>query len=170
MTTMRSLAALPAAADVAELLWLGDERAGDPALTGGEAAKLSRSAAVPDVPPGVVLTVPGATLPRELRRALSAAHRRLRELVGTAAPPRRGRPAPGPPPRAVPAPPLGGAAPQPSFPGDHAPSPTVRGAGAVWGAAAPCFAPFGAQRALDSRRDRGLAEAPERVAVLVQWL
>src|SRR3954462_8829931 len=147
MTTMRSLAVLPAAADLAELLWLGDERAGDPAPTGGKPANPSRSAAVHDVPPGFVLTVPGATLPRELRRALSAAYRRLGELVGTDAPPVAVRSS------AVDEDGL-----QASFAGQHDTFLNVSGAEAVWWAVARCFASFGAQRALDyppARRGAG---------------
>jgi phosphoenolpyruvate synthase/pyruvate phosphate dikinase len=159
MTTMRSLAILPAGADLAELLWLGDERAANPAVTGGKAANLSRLSAVHDVPPGFVLTVPGATLPRELRRVLAAAYRRLGELVGTEDPPVAVRSS------AVDEDGL-----QASFAGQHDTFLNVSGADAIWWAVARCFASFGAQRALDYRRDHGLPEAPERVAVLVQWL
>jgi hypothetical protein len=69
-----------------EVLWLGDPRAADPALAGGKAAALSRLAAGHRVPPGFVLTLPGATPERSARAAVADAYRTLGAL-------RRRRPA-----------------------------------------------------------------------------
>jgi phosphoenolpyruvate synthase/pyruvate phosphate dikinase len=146
-------------ADGPEVLWLGEPRAGDPALTGGKAANLSRLAAAFDVPPGFVLAVPGTELDRGTRATVALAYRRLAVLTGVAEPAvavrssavdEDGRDA--------------------SFAGQHDTFLNISGADQLWWAISRCVASFGADRALAYRRDAGLPEAPERVAVLVQWL
>src|SRR4051812_41465049 len=71
----------------AEILWLGDPRAADPALAGGKAAALSRLAAGHRVPPAFVVALSGATLDRADREAVAAAYRALAERCGVADPP-----------------------------------------------------------------------------------
>jgi phosphoenolpyruvate synthase/pyruvate phosphate dikinase len=149
----------PAPADAAEILGLGDPRAADPALTGGKAASLSRLAARRRVPPGFVLALPGATLDRAARAAVVAAYRRLGEGCGVAEPPVAVRSS------AVDEDGAGA-----SFAGQHDTFLNVSGADQVWWAIARCVASFAGERALAYRRRAGLAGAPERTAVLVQWL
>ena len=159
MTPSSSTAIRLAAGAVAEVVWLGDERASDPALTGGKAANLSRLAAAHRVPPGFVLTVPGATLPRHLRGLVAAAYGRLGELAGTPDAPVAVRSS------AVDEDGLDA-----SFAGQHDTFLGISGPDPVWWAVARCFASFGTDRALGYRRANGLAAAPARVAVLVQLL
>jgi phosphoenolpyruvate synthase/pyruvate phosphate dikinase len=151
--------ALCPAAHAAEILWLDDARAGDPALTGGKAASLSRLAPERPVPPGFVVALPGATLDRAARAAVVAAYRRLGERCGVVDPPVAVRSS------AVDEDGAGA-----SFAGQHDTFLNVSGADQVWWAIARCVASFGADRALAYRRRAGLADAPERTAVLVQWL
>jgi phosphoenolpyruvate synthase/pyruvate phosphate dikinase len=151
--------ALCPAAHAAEILWLDDARAGDPALTGGKAASLSRLAPERPVPPGFVVALPGATLDRAARAAVIAAYRRLGERCGVVDPPVAVRSS------AVDEDGAGA-----SFAGQHDTFLNVSGADQVWWAIARCVASFGADRALAYRRRAGLADAPERTAVLVQWL
>jgi pyruvate,water dikinase len=142
-----------------EVLWPGDPRAADPALTGGKAASLSRLARRHHVPPGFVLAVPGTTLDRAARPTVVRAYRRLAELTGVEEPPVAVR---------------SSAADEDgfvaSFAGQHDSYLNVRGADQLWWAICRCVASFGADRALAYRRDAGLQAAPERVAVLVQRL
>jgi phosphoenolpyruvate synthase/pyruvate phosphate dikinase len=146
-------------ADGAEVLWLGDPRAADAALTGGKAANLSRLAAGGRVPAGFVLAVPGTVLERSARAAVALAYRRLAELTGVDEPPVAVRSS------AVDEDGLDA-----SFAGQHDTYLNVSGADQLWWAIARCVASFGADRALAYRRDAGLPAAPARVAVLVQWL
>ncbi|HEX2103721.1 MAG TPA: PEP/pyruvate-binding domain-containing protein [Solirubrobacteraceae bacterium] len=146
-------------ADAPEVLWLGEPRAADAALTGGKAANLSRLAAAFDVPPGFVLAVPGAELPRSARATVARAYRRLAALTGVDEPAVAVRSS------AVDEDGLDA-----SFAGQHDTFLNVSGADQLWWAICRCVASFGADRALAYRRDAGLPEAPERVAVLVQWL
>ena len=70
-----------------ELVWLGDEAAHDPLLTGGKAAALSRLAAGFRVPPGFVLTTAAFEWSRELTGAiLEVAYARLGQIVGDETP------------------------------------------------------------------------------------
>src|SRR6185312_6816415 len=81
------------------ILWLGDIRCGDPAVSGGKAARLSRLAVSQQVPPGFCLTASALereghdasvlcadeqeiTLSRPLRDDLACAYRHLGELCG----------------------------------------------------------------------------------------
>jgi phosphoenolpyruvate synthase/pyruvate phosphate dikinase len=156
----RVLSALRSAdVDAAEILWLGDERAADPALTGGKAAGLSRLAAGHRVPPGFVLALPGATLDRAARPAVVAAYRALGERCGTADPP-----------VAVRSSAVDEDGADASFAGQHDTFLNVSGADQLWWAIARCVASFAGDRALAYRRRAGLADTPERAAVLVQWL
>jgi phosphoenolpyruvate synthase/pyruvate phosphate dikinase len=154
-----SLSAARHDADAAEILWLGDPRAGDPALTGGKAASLSRLAAGWRVPPGFVVTVDGATLGRGLRTAVARAYRRLGEVTGAADPP-----------VAVRSSAIDEDGARASFAGQHDTFLGVAGADQVWWAIARCVASFSGDRALAYRRRVGLPAAPDRAAVLVQWL
>lgn len=159
--SQRVLSALrPADADGPEIVWLDDERAADPALAGGKAASLSRLAAAGRrVPPGFVVALPGAALDRRARGAVIAAYRGLGERCGVAEPPVAVRSS------AVDE--DGAAA---SFAGQHDTFLNVAGADQVWWAISRCVASFAGDRARAYRRRAGLAEAPERVAVLVQWV
>ena len=146
-------------ADRPEVLWLGDPRAADPALTGGKAASLSRLARGRAVPPGFVLAVPGTTLDRPARATVARAYRELAELTGVEEPP-----------VAVRSSAVDEDGVDASFAGQHDTYLNIRGADQLWWAICRCVASFGADRALAYRRDAGLPAAPERVAVLVQWL
>ena len=151
-----------AAADpqpAAEILWLGEPRAADPALAGGKAAALSRLAAGRRVPPGFVLTLPGATLDRSARAAVAAAYRTLAERCGVADPP-----------VAVRSSAVDEDGAEASFAGQHDTVLGVAGAERVWWAISRCTASFAGERAAAYRRRAGLPDAPERAAVLVQWL
>jgi phosphoenolpyruvate synthase/pyruvate phosphate dikinase len=146
-------------ADRAEVLWLGDPRAHDPAMTGGKAASLSRLAAGHRVPPGFVVAIPGAALERDARAVVTAAYRRLGEITGVADPA-----------VAVRSSAVDEDGAQASFAGQHDTYLNVSGAEQVWWAIARCVASFAGERALAYRRRAGLPDAPARAAVLVQWL
>jgi phosphoenolpyruvate synthase/pyruvate phosphate dikinase len=146
-------------ADWPEVLWLGEPRAADAALTGGKAANLSRLAAGFDVPPGFVLAVPGTELDRSARATVALAYRRLAVLTGADEPA-----------VAVRSSAIDEDGLDASFAGQHDTFLNVSGADQLWWAISRCVASFGADRALAYRRDAGLPAAPERVAVLVQWL
>jgi pyruvate, water dikinase len=146
-------------ADVTEILWLGDPRAGDPALTGGKAASLSRLAAGHRVPPGFVVALAGPTLERSARSAVAAAYRDLAERAGVADPP-----------VAVRSSAVDEDGASASFAGQHDTYLGVSGVDQVWWAITRCVASFSAGRALAYRRRAGLAAVPPRAAVLVQWL
>jgi len=146
-------------ADPAEILWLGEERCADPACSGGKAASLSRLAASRRVPHGFVVALAGPSLDRGLRRAVAAAYRRLGAVAGVADPPVAVRSS------AIDEDGAGA-----SFAGQHDTYLGVAGAEQVWWSIARCVASFTGDRALAYRRRAGLAAAPERAAVLVQWL
>jgi pyruvate, water dikinase len=147
------------AAAGAEILWLGDPRAADPALAGGKAATLSRLAAGHRVPPGFVVALPGPALDRADRAAVTAAYRALAERCGVADPP-----------VAVRSSAVDEDGADASFAGQHDTVLGVAGAEQVWWAISRCVASFSGDRATAYRRRAGLAEARERAAVLVQWL
>lgn len=149
----------PAAAPAAEILWLGDERAGLAELAGGKAANLSRLAAAFRVPPGFVVTVPGTALSREARARVTEAYRQLARFAGTAAPA-----------VAVRSSAIDEDGLDASFAGQHDTFLNVSGPEQVWWALCRCLASFRSERARHYRRTSGLPEAPERVAVLVQCL
>jgi pyruvate,water dikinase len=143
----------------AEVLWLGDPRAADPALTGGKAAALSRLADAARVPPGFVVTVPAASLDREAHHLAVAAYRELARRTGVDEPA-----------VAVRSSAVDEDGAEASFAGQHDSFLNVTGADDLRFALARCVASFGAERALEYRRASGLPEMPARVAVLVQWL
>ena len=159
MSRVSLSAARADAADRAEVLWLGDPRAHDAALTGGKAASLSRLAAGHRVPPGFVVAIPGATLGRDARAAITAAYGRLGALTGVADPA-----------VAVRSSAVDEDGADASFAGQHDTYLNVSSAEQVWWAVAKCLASFGGERALAYRRRAGLPAAPARAAVLVQWL
>jgi phosphoenolpyruvate synthase/pyruvate phosphate dikinase len=142
-----------------EVLWLGDPRAGDPGLTGGKAAALSRLAGVARVPEGFVLTVPATALDRDAHGLAVAAYRELGRRTGADEPS-----------VAVRSSAVDEDGAQASFAGQHDTFLNVRGANDLRFALARCVASFGAERALEYRRASGLPEMPARVAVLVQHL
>jgi len=148
-----------ASAAGAEILWLGDPRAGDAALVGGKAAALSRLAGAHRVPPGFVVVLPDATLDRSARTAVAAAYRALAERCGVADPPVAVR--------SSTCDEDGAAA---SFAGQHDTVLGVAGAEQVWWAVSRCVASFSSERAAAYRSRCGLPGAPARAAVLVQWL
>ena len=143
----------------AEILWLGDPRASQAAVTGGKAANLSRLAAGFRVPPGFALTLEGTTLDRSARGMITAAYRRLADITGVAEPAVAVRSS------AVDEDGDGA-----SFAGQHDTYLNVVGPEQVWWAISRCLASFNAERALEYRRASGLPETPGRVAVLVQHL
>jgi phosphoenolpyruvate synthase/pyruvate phosphate dikinase len=143
----------------AEILWLGEPRAADPGLAGGKAAALSRLAAGRRVPPGFVVILPGATVDRSARAAVTAAYGALAERCGVADPP-----------VAVRSSALDEDGAEASFAGQHDTVLGVAGAEQVWWAISRCAASFAGERATAYRRRAGLPDAPERAAVLVQWL
>jgi phosphoenolpyruvate synthase/pyruvate phosphate dikinase len=141
-----------------ELLWLGDDRAGDPALCGGKAASLSRLAHGFPVPPGFVLSLPaGDCLGRRADELLAGAYGRLAALAA------EDRPA-----VAVRSSAADEDGADRSFAGQHDTFLNVRGAEQLYWAASRCVASFAAERARRYRAAGGLAVAPARVAVLVQ--
>jgi phosphoenolpyruvate synthase/pyruvate phosphate dikinase len=148
----------PAAAG-AEILWLGDPRAGDPGVAGGKAAALSRLAADHRVPPGFVVALSGAALERADRETVAAAYRALGRRCGVADPP-----------VAVRSSAVDEDGADASFAGQHDTVLGVAGAEQVWWAMSRCAASFAGERAAAYRRRAGLPDAPERAAVLVQWL
>jgi phosphoenolpyruvate synthase/pyruvate phosphate dikinase len=148
----------PAAAG-AEILWLGDPRAGDPGVAGGKAAALSRLAAGHRIPPGFVVALSGAALDRADREAVAAAYRALGRRCGVADPP-----------VAVRSSAVDEDGADASFAGQHDTVLGVAGAEQVWWAMSRCAASFAGERAAAYRRRAGLPDAPDRAAVLVQWL
>jgi phosphoenolpyruvate synthase/pyruvate phosphate dikinase len=143
----------------AEILWLGEPRAADPALAGGKAAALSRLATGHRVPPGFVVTLSGTTLDRADRETVAAAYRALAERCGVADPP-----------VAVRSSAVDEDGAEASFAGQHDTVLGIAGTEQVWWAISRCVASFAGDRAGAYRRRAGLADAPERAAVLVQWL
>ena len=143
-----------------ELVWLGDEAAHEPLLTGGKAAALSRLAAGFRVPPGFVLTTQAFEQPLELIEAiLETAYRRLGHIVGAEQP----RVAV----RSSAADEDGSAT---SFAGQHDTYLNLVGVEQVVEAVARCWESARSERALGYRLHHGLAAAEPTIAVLVQQL
>jgi pyruvate,water dikinase len=151
----------------AELLWFGDAGCDDPALVGGKAANLSRLATTHLVPTGFCLTTAAfrrwstvdlTDAPAELRDLLADAYHSLEEFCGIAEPSVAVR--------SSAADEDGQTA---SFAGQHETYLNIVGVDAVLDATLRCWESARAERALEYRRDQGLAsEAP--LAVLVQQL
>jgi pyruvate,water dikinase len=154
---------------VPEIVWLGEPAAEIRAFVGGKVAPLSRLAAQLQVPPGFCLTTrahdlaegqtEGAALPQALRRQVAAAYRRLAERAGIA------RPA-----VAVRSSAVDEDGADASFAGQHDTYLNIVGEEAVCDAIVRCWASAGAPRALEYRRQHGLATDSARIAVLVQQL
>jgi pyruvate,water dikinase len=158
--TTRTLTALDlGSASTPEVLWLGEERASDSALTGGKVANLSRLAATFRVPPGFALTLAGTSLDSDARSLLTSAYRELAELTGVSDPP-----------VAVRSSAVDEDGEHASFAGQHDTFLNVVGAEQLYWAVSRCLASFSSERAVDYRRSHGLPGAPERSAVLIQWL
>lgn len=143
-----------------ELVWLGDEEAHDPALTGGKAAALSRLAATFRVPPGFVLTIEAFERSGELTAAiLETAYHRLAGLAGwpdLAV--------------AVRSSALDEDGAVTSFAGQHETYLNLSGVGEVVAAVQRCWESARNDRALDYRRRHGLSVDGPTIAVLVQQL
>ena len=143
-----------------ELVWLGDEAAHNPLLTGGKAAALSRLAAGFRVPPGFVLTTAAFEWSRELTAAmLEAAYARLGQIVGDGTPRVAVRSS---------AVDEDGAA--TSFAGQHETYLNLVGAEQVVEAVVRCWESARSERALGYRLHHGLATGEPTIAVLVQQL
>ena len=141
-----------------ELVWLGDEAAHDPLLTGGKAAALSRLAAGFRVPPGFVLTTQAFERPLGLIEAiLGTAYRRLGHTVGDETPRVAVRSS---------AVDEDGAA--TSFAGQHETYLNLVGVEQVVEAVARCWESARSERALGYRLHHGLAAGEPTIAVLVQ--
>lgn len=158
------------------IVWLGEQAGEERSLVGGKAANLCRLASEHPVPPGFCLTsvafaraVSGgahefgesssAWLPRELRKEILHAYRRLAEHCGVAAP--------GVAVRSSALDEDGAGA---SFAGQHETYLNVVGGDAVADAIARCWASAFSARAREYRRRHGLALEEVRIAVLVQEL
>lgn len=158
------------------IVWLGDQACEEVALVGGKAANLSRLAAGYPVPPGFCLTSvafdravgrvflvgedpSAASLPPELYGELSHAYRKLGERCGVDAPS-----------VAVRSSALDEDGAGASFAGQHETYLNVVGAAAVAEAVARCWASAHSSRALQYRRQHGLALDGFRIAVLIQQL
>jgi pyruvate, water dikinase len=146
-------------ASTPEVLWLGEARASDSALTGGKVANLSRLAATFRVPPGFALTLPGTSLDSDARALLKSSYHELAELTGTENPP-----------VAVRSSAVDEDGEHASFAGQHDTYLNVSGQEQLYWAVSRCLASFSSERALEYRRSHGLADMPERASVLVQWL
>ncbi len=143
-----------------ELVWLGEEAAHDPALTGGKASALSRLASGYRVPPGFVLTTVVPERPPDLTEAiLTVAYRRLGATLGSDEPRVAVRSS---------AVDEDGAA--SSFAGQHDTYLNVAGVDDVLEAVRRCWASARSERALAYRRFHGLDGDDPAIAVLVQQL
>jgi pyruvate,water dikinase len=157
------------------ILWLGENGCDDSALVGGKTANLSRLAAAQCVPPGFCLTTAAFDQAREyvqhetvtssnemppaLYDQLAEAYRALAERTAAAEPAVAVRSS------AVDE--DGAAA---SFAGQHETYLNVVGLDAIAAAVVRCWASATAPRAIDYRRQHGLACDAPRVAVLIQLL
>jgi phosphoenolpyruvate synthase/pyruvate phosphate dikinase len=158
-----------------EIVWLGEPAAEVRALVGGKVAPLSRLAARFTVPPGFCLTTraydvagplagqsddaEASVLPDRLRREVAAAYHRLAALTGIEQPA-----------VAVRSSAVDEDGADTSFAGQHDTYLNVAGAEAVCEAIVRCWASARAPRALEYRRQHGLATEGARIAVLVQHL
>src|SRR5215208_3262111 len=151
------------------IVWLGEPASEARERVGGKVAPLSRLAAQYRVPPGFCLTTEaheqalaagdGQSLPDHLRWAIIDAYQELAERTGLAEPA-----------VAVRSSAVDEDGDETSFAGQHDTYLNVVGAEAVVDAAIRCWASARAPRALDYRRQHGLAVDGARLAVLVQQL
>ena len=147
----------------AEIVWLGAEACAATGVVGGKAANLSRLAGLHDVPPGFCLTARAfaserPSLPVDLRAELAAAYRELGTRAGVAAPR-----------VAVRSSAVDEDGADASFAGQHETYLNVVGEDAVAEAVVRCWESAASPRALEYRRQRGMACTPA-VAVLVQQM
>jgi pyruvate,water dikinase len=161
------------------IVWLGESVAEVKSLVGGKVAPLSRLAAQFRAPPGFCLTThaydlagalanqagtsagvaDGPELPDWLRHAVAAAYQRLAEITGIEQPA-----------VAVRSSAVDEDGADTSFAGQHDTYLNVVGVEAVCEAIVRCWASARAPRALEYRRQHGLATEGARIAVLVQQL
>lgn len=155
----------PAVKSATNILWLGEPAACDLSLVGGKTANLSLLAAKYPVPPGFCLTTEafdkrtGGEFPPALYGELATAYRKLADLCGMTEP--------GVAVRSSAVDEDGAAA---SFAGQHETYLNVGGVEAVAEAVVRCWASARTERAVEYRRQKGLALGSARLAVLVQRL
>jgi pyruvate, water dikinase len=144
-----------------DIHWLGEARAKQSDVVGGKVANLSRLIDEFPVPPGFCLADPSARILGQDAwvESLAAAYATLARRLGHPAPP-----------VAVRSSAVDEDGPTASFAGLNETHLNVRGPEAVAVAVRSCLASFISERARSYRRRHGLAEYPERVAVLVQKL
>ena len=147
------------------VVWLGDPAANEVGLVGAKAANLSRLANSYRVPAGFCLTAASLAadehtdLSPNLRRDVAQAYAALAERCGEASPP-----------VAVRSSAIDEDGATASFAGQHETYLNVRGADAVAQSIARCWQSLHAPRALEYRRQRGIAPSSTGLAVLVQQL
>jgi pyruvate,water dikinase len=154
------------------MVWLGEPAADVKALVGGKVAPLSRLAAQFRVPPGFCLTTHAydlastsarvaddGRLPDRLRHAVAVAYQRLAEITGIEQPA-----------VAVRSSAVDEDGANTSFAGQHDTYLNVVGLEAVCEAIVRCWASASSPRALEYRRQHGLATEGGKIAVLVQHL
>ena len=157
-----------------DIVWFGEPACADVALAGGKAGSLSRLAASYRVPPGFCVTTTAyaaamsnsasgsmgtGALPDSLSAAVAAAYQSLAYRVDQREPAVAVR--------SSAADEDGGDS---SFAGQHETYLNISGAEAVLDAIGRCWASATTARALDYRRQQGLAVSGVRLAVLVQQL
>lgn len=143
-----------------ELVWLGEEAAHDPALTGGKASALSRLASGYRVPPGFVLTTRAFEQQGAISEAvLEVAYRRLAAALGQEEPR-----------VAVRSSAVDEDGEASSFAGLHETYLNLAGIEQVVDAVRRCWGSARSERALDYRRHHGLETEDPTIAVLVQAL
>lgn len=158
------------------ILWLGESPCGDPAISGGKAARLSRLAISQRVPPGFCLIASALehtgqgvalldadeqqfSLSRPVRDDLACAYRRLGELCGQTEPN-----------VAVRSSALEEDGATASFAGQFDTYLNVKGIDAVADAVVRCRRSAGSARVQEYRKRRGLPPSDGRAAVLIQEL
>lgn len=155
----------PAVKPATNILWLGEPAADDLSLVGGKTANLSLLSRKYPVPPGFCLTTEAfdkwieGEFPPGLYDELVTASRKLADMCGVAEP--------GVAVRSSAVDEDGATA---SFAGQHDSYLNVASAEAVAGAVVRCWASARTERAVEYRRQKGLASAGARLAVLVQRL
>lgn len=156
---------MPAVKSATNILWLGEPAACDLSLVGGKTANLSLLATKHPVPPGFCLTTEafdrwtGGEFPPELHGELATAYRKLADVCGVTEP--------GVAVRSSAVDEDGATA---SFAGQHETYLNIAGAEAVAAAVVRCWASVRTERAVEYRRQKGLALDSTRLAVLVQRL
>jgi phosphoenolpyruvate synthase/pyruvate phosphate dikinase len=150
-----------------QLVWLGEPAATDIALVGAKAANLGRLAESHNVPAGFCLTAAALDqdyteadgLPDRLYQEVVQAYTALAEKTGERLPP-----------VAVRSSAIDEDSGNASFAGQHETYLNIRGADSVARAIVRCWRSLFSERALEYRRQRGVALEGARLAVLVQKL